>query len=220
MKYYIAGPMRGHKFFNFHLFDEAAAFLTARGDTYISPADIDRENGFNPHSLPEDYDWHNVPASINCTNEEAVERDIGAILKCEAIYMLSGWKDSIGATAEYHVAKWLDIPVEFQDPTEDPEYVPDVIEEAGRLASIDRQATYGHPSENWQRIVDAFAPLLKDKLKDGETFDVHDYWRLMVVTKLSRDVHRPKRDNKVDIVGYVQCAQQVYDKENADSNSK
>jgi|11BtaG_2_1085332.scaffolds.fasta_scaffold18588_2 hypothetical protein len=211
MKYYIAGPMRGCPRYNFAAFDEAATNISFRGDEFISPADIDREHGFDPYKLPEDTDWSNIPDQV--PQREAVARDTKAILECDAMYMLKGWQKSRGATAEYYIALWLDMPVEFEDPTEDPNYVPDVIEEAGHLASVDRQSTYGHPIENWQRIVDSFAPMIQHKMKDGESLDIHDYWRLMVITKVSRDVHKPKRDNKVDIVGYVQCAQQVYEKE-------
>jgi hypothetical protein len=213
MKYYIAGPMRGYPRYNFNAFDEAVTHLSFRGDEFISPADIDREHGFDPYKLPHDHDWSQVPELV--PQSAAVRRDVAAILECDAMYMLKGWQSSDGATAEYYIAKWLGLHVEFEDHTEDPDYVPDVIEEAGRLASVDRQSTYGHPIENWQRIVDSFAPMIQHKMKDGETLDIHDYWRLMVITKVSRDVHKPKRDNKVDIVGYVQCAQQVYEKEQA-----
>lgn len=211
MKYYIAGPMRGYPRYNFAAFDEAANALDIRGVEYISPADIDRDNGFDPYTLPHDHDWSQVPEAV--PQSEAVRRDVAAILECDAIYMLRDWHKSPGATAEYYVAMWLGHHIEFEHEADNPDYVPDVIEEAGRLASVDRQSTYGHPIENWQRIVDSFAPMIQHKMKDGETLDIHDYWRLMVITKVSRDVHKPKRDNKVDIVGYVQCAQQVYEKE-------
>ena len=54
-KVYIAGPMRGRKLFNFPAFDAAKKEIGDMGCIALSPADLDREAGFNPESLPEDY---------------------------------------------------------------------------------------------------------------------------------------------------------------------
>ena len=99
--------MRGKPYFNFPAFDAARDRLTSEGWNVISPADIDRENGFDPKDLPETTDWNDlsiVPFGI----EDCFDRDIEAIRhKCDAIYMLKGWQTSTGAQAEYWAAKWL-----------------------------------------------------------------------------------------------------------------
>jgi len=106
---YIAGPMTGYKDFNFAAFDKARNKLNDEGWTVISPADIDRENGFD--ALKGD-----SPELV--TKEfmrKAMRADLDALQKVDAIYMLTGWEDSKGASAEYHVAKWRGIEVLHED---------------------------------------------------------------------------------------------------------
>lgn len=104
MKVYILGPMRDYKWFNFPAFDSAADRLRERGYTPISPADIDRSMGFNPFALPEDWDWHTIPDSLNL--KEIIARDLAALGDCRAYVALPGWEHSVGACAELAVAKW------------------------------------------------------------------------------------------------------------------
>lgn len=103
---YIAGPMKGIPLFNFPAFDAARDALNS-WETHeaISPADIDRANGFDPSSLPADYDWSIIPPSAG-TRDEIIRRDIEAILAADEIYMLPGWEKSAGAKAELHLARW------------------------------------------------------------------------------------------------------------------
>ncbi len=107
MLVYIAGPMKGIPLFNFPAFDAAEKRINADlPDTVaVSPAQIDRKHGFDPATLPADYDWNVIPASAG-TREEIMRRDIDAILACHAIYMLPGWENSAGAKAELHLARW------------------------------------------------------------------------------------------------------------------
>lgn len=110
---YIAGPMRGHFQFNFDAFDSARDHLKEHGWNVVSPADLDRENGFDPSRLPDNFDWMTVPDDFNL--EDAIRRDVEAILQCDAIYMLKGWEDSKGATAEKSLAEWRRIEVMYED---------------------------------------------------------------------------------------------------------
>lgn len=98
---YIAGPMRGFPRFNFEAFDEAEEGLREMGYIPISPAAMDREVGFDPDT--------SVPNQAFL--EEAMRRDVDAILDSECMVMLPGWQSSVGATAEYHLAKWKHIPI-------------------------------------------------------------------------------------------------------------
>lgn len=68
-----------------------------------------------------------------------------------------------------------------------------------------RQGDYGHPREDFTRTAVLWTGLLQHKLADGEYITPEDYARCMVAVKLSRDVHSPKRDNRVDVAGYAIC---------------
>ena len=63
--YYISGPMRNINYYNFAAFDYAKVRLEEQGYAVISPADIDRENGFNPWDLPVGSDWSLVPENFD-----------------------------------------------------------------------------------------------------------------------------------------------------------
>jgi hypothetical protein len=102
---YIAGPMRGINLFNFPAFDDARDRLEAKGWNVISPADLDRQTGFNPESLPKDYDWRDL-TSIGFNLDDAIKRDVSAIQRSGAIYLLEGWEKSTGATGEKALADW------------------------------------------------------------------------------------------------------------------
>lgn len=105
---YIAGPMRGHFLFNFPAFDMARDQFIALGHDVISPADIDRQHGFHPETLPENHNWNDID-SLCFSLKDAVIRDVEAISRCDTIAMLPGWLESRGARAEFAVAKWLGI---------------------------------------------------------------------------------------------------------------
>lgn len=106
--------MRGIRLFNFPAFDETAKMILALGvGQPISPADIDRAVGFDPTTLPKDYDWNKIPPGLNL--REIIDRDIAALKTCHSIYLLKGWEKSTGARAEVALAKWLglDFVVEY-----------------------------------------------------------------------------------------------------------
>ena len=113
MKIYIAGPMRGTKWFNFPDFDWAKECLMRAGWEVISPADLDREIGFDVNSLPPDTDWSDV-TKLGFDLQAAVQRDVAAICQCDAIFMLHGWSESRGAKAEKAIAEWLSLMVFYQ----------------------------------------------------------------------------------------------------------
>jgi hypothetical protein len=113
-KIYIAGPMRGIPQFNFPAFDAAAKELRSYGWEVTSPADLEREAAFDPSTLPIDHDWSKVPEWFSL--DDAIERDLRAIREADAIYMLKGWEQSMGAKAEKSIAEWREIKVMYQEP--------------------------------------------------------------------------------------------------------
>ena len=107
---YIAGPMRGKYMFNFPEFDAAAATLREAGFEAISPAEMDREIGFDPATLPAGTDWNDLSA-LDFNLADAIRRDVDAILRCHYVCLLPGWWASLVAAAEAEVAKWAGLRV-------------------------------------------------------------------------------------------------------------
>jgi hypothetical protein len=101
---YIAGPMTGYPEFNFPAFDAARDNLE-RDWNVISPADMDRELGFDPA-------WDDVTSEFL---RDAMRRDIDAVMHVDALYALAGWEQSKGASAEVALAEWRGIPVHFEE---------------------------------------------------------------------------------------------------------
>lgn len=103
---YIAGPMRGVKEFNFPLFDEVRDYIKALGWTAVSPADHDRDLGF---------DWTGAQgtseeiAAAGADRTEFIRWDLAIILSpfTTDIVMLPYWWKSQGARLERDVAKQI-----------------------------------------------------------------------------------------------------------------
>lgn len=91
--------MRGHHEFNFPAFDAAAARLRELGYEAVSPAEMDRELGFDEKTGDEE-----TFAALGGI-EAAMDRDFGAIRECDGIVLLPGWEKSAGARAEVFVAR-------------------------------------------------------------------------------------------------------------------
>ena len=105
MKLYIAGPMRGRQYYNFPAFDAARDALLALGYEVISPADLDREHGFDAMNLPPDDPCDRVPEGFSLP--DCIMRDGAAVLAADGVCFIDGnWRASAGSVAEYHVALW------------------------------------------------------------------------------------------------------------------
>ncbi len=206
MSIYIAGPMRGYPLFNFPAFDEARDRLTQDGWAPISPADLDREaEGMEKDDYYES-DWNPDPAFLR----QAMERDVAAIVdKAEALCLLPGWEKSHGAKAELALAQWKNIPV-FLYPSMTPIDQESVCQEAHRIQGGDRQQDYGSPKQNFEDIAKSWHAYLYIKYKgDDYHITASDVANMMILMKMCRNLHKPKRDNWVDICGYAQCGAKV-----------
>lgn len=81
--------------------------------------------------------------------------------------------------------------------------VESILEEAMRVSGDNRQRDYGHPLTNHQRIADIWNVVLGNKLT--KPIQPREAALMMICVKISREVNTPKRDNIVDIAGYVNC---------------
>lgn len=105
MNIYLAGPMRGYKDFNFPAFFEAADRLRQDGHFVFNPAERDTK------------EWGAEALKTETGSEAEVSKRLGfeglslarqcfladtefICTKADAIYLLPGWEQSKGATAE------------------------------------------------------------------------------------------------------------------------
>jgi len=74
------------------------------------------------------------------------------------------------------------------------------IDEARKLVGKDRQADYGSPRENWGATKELWNWWL-----EGRTDDLteRDCAMMMVMAKLARERFKHKKDNIVDMIGYL-----------------
>lgn len=185
---YIAGPMTGLPEYNFPAFHEAAARIRADGLRVVSPAELDEHDSVPPGERP--WAWY-------------LTRDLKALLECNAVAVLDGWRESRGARLEVHVASALGLPVVSAKtllPIRE-----SVLEEAQRLIYGDRNDTYGHPLDDFARTGRMWGAILgiPDVLPEHVGL-------CMSAVKISREVNAPKRDNRVDGPGYWGCVDMIH----------
>ena len=95
---YVAGPMKGRFEFNYAYFNDAADLLRANGWHVENPAAIGARYG-----TPEMINEH--PTLLAAV----MAADIHALETCDAIYLLEGWQNSVGAKKELAVALSLNM---------------------------------------------------------------------------------------------------------------
>lgn len=83
--------------------------------------------------------------------------------------------------------------------------------EAHELTTGDRNADYGHPADDFAKVVGAVNSFFAHKLK--HPFEITDWPLIMQCVKIAREVHKPKRDNRVDGAGYWNCLQMIHDRD-------
>lgn len=103
---YIAGPIAGVPDFR-ERFAAAVPAVEALGYEAVNPCDIppvDHEGECPPGYSPGEEGEHTSSACF-------MRADLRALLDCDAIYLLPGWRESRGATTEHAVAVACGIPV-------------------------------------------------------------------------------------------------------------
>lgn len=187
MRIYLAGPMTGLPDFNFPAFHAAAARLRAQSHHVINPAE-----NFNGDKTRE-YGEYICAALMQVMSLRGLPH--------VAVATLTGWQNSTGAWLEINLARALKIPV-VDAVTLEP-WSETVLEEAGRLVHGARGADYGHPARDYERTAAMWSAIL------GHAVTASEAVRCMIAMKLSRECHKPKRDNRVDICGYAECLDMI-----------
>lgn len=80
---YLAGPMRGLPDLNFPMFNRVAWSLRDKGHVVFNPAEFGEDGGIRQIFL----------------------EDAEALMQCDTIVLLPGWRASTGAVAEYWLAR-------------------------------------------------------------------------------------------------------------------
>lgn len=177
------------------LFSKAANKLRYEGYSVINPAENPpREN------------W-----------EEYMKYDIEGLVHCDYIAVLPNWKDSRGARIEVKLARELKIPVVEWDTFKPVEDHPNILEEANHLVNGPRQASYGHPFDDYKCVADMFTAFLRKKygynFENLKQLEPADMIVSMQMVKISREANSSKRDNMVDLAGYAECLWMVRQRE-------
>jgi hypothetical protein len=83
----------------------------------------------------------------------------------------------------------------------------DILDEAKRITSGDRNNAYGPPTQDFSRTAAVLSALFADRLTGP--LEAHDVAVIMAALKLSRIQWSPrKRDHWVDLAGYARCGWQ------------
>lgn len=94
---YCSGPMSGIPDLNRTAFESAAKSLRASGHEVVSPIEMDDADGVPNEPIPVGGPmWRSL-----------IYRDLKALLTCDAIHTLPGWRKSRGARLEVFVAMEL-----------------------------------------------------------------------------------------------------------------
>ena len=94
MKTYISGAITGTTDY-MERFERAEQLLKAKGREVV-----------NPSKLPHNHDK---------TWESYMREDIKALVECEAVYVMKGWRLSKGAILEVNIASALGFKIEFEE---------------------------------------------------------------------------------------------------------
>jgi len=78
-----------------------------------------------------------------------------------------------------------------------------ILEEATRIVDGPRQDDYGHPKHSYGQIGRAWGVIL------GYEVSAREVCLCLITMKIMRDLHKPKRDNLVDIAGYARVIEMI-----------
>lgn len=84
-----------------------------------------------------------------------------------------------------------------------------IIAEAVEITAHDRNDAYSPPEDNFANIALAWTALLRARGIITDALTPGDVARMMTALKLVRDGNAPRRDNRVDALGYVICLERA-----------
>lgn len=190
MRYYLSGPMTGLPNYNYAAFNYIASILRRAELDIINPAE-------------------NFEGRTDLPREDYMAQDIKHLMTCDAIILIHGWENSRGAKLELEIAQQLglevyrlsyDYELEPFNPSNHFEH-----QEAESLVHGPRGVDYGHPLDDFSRTALIWTAILETNITPEQVA------LCMVGLKLSREVHKPKRDNIVDAHGYLMTYRMVQD---------
>lgn len=109
----------------------------------------------------------------------------------------------------YCDCNWCRAHPPWSGPIKSVPYRAQVLEEAKRLITGDRNKSYGSATENFTNIAKIWNVQFGHMLKDGYEFTAGQVGEAMISVKLARAIAQPKRDNYVDMAGYAACTAEV-----------
>lgn len=204
MRVYIAGPMTGLPLFNFPAFDYARDQWRDAGWEVVSPADLTRT--LWRERFEAEFDPASTDPAISAGGDiyrDFLREDLREIVTCDAIALLPGWRASRGVAVELTVARAMKCRV-YDACSFAPLAEETILEEAQRLVHGDRGKDYGHPIDDYTRTGRMWGAILG--IPD---IDPRIACLMMAAVKISRECNVPKRDNRVDLAGYAECADLV-----------
>jgi hypothetical protein len=71
-----------------------------------------------------------------------------------------------------------------------------LLDEAYSLVTGDRQKAYDHPARNFERIAKLWSPIFGVEVTPAQVA------LAMIQVKVAREIHAPKKDNRIDLIGY------------------
>ena len=86
-----------------------------------------------------------------------------------------------------------------------------ILNEAHELVHRDRGKDYGHPLDDFSRSAKMITGVLSDLLKPGVEIPAERIPMIVICIKLSREINKPKRDNRVDMAGYAETLEMIHD---------
>ncbi len=178
--------------------------------------DLGFEKTLNPASNPKDVTLH--PWT------EFMRDAIRMVIDSDVIIFLNGWEKSMGANIEMILGKALNLKLldeNFSEINFSAAREETICEEADRLVAVDRGNDYGHPLEDFGRTGSLWAPILSNwaKMTNGDDpISAELVGLCMIALKISREINRPKRDNRVDIAGYAKCLEMINEKKASINN--
>jgi hypothetical protein len=184
-KIYISGPMTGFPDYNYPAFFEAESRLQflLQNATVLNPARID----------------DNEEVKFQHDRIYYIRKSIELILEATHVYVLPGWEKSEGAKLEIAIGKELGLT--FIGENVDVVEEENIFELAQKLVSTDRRKQYGPPDQHLKDVGRIWGAILQ--IEDISPTKVA---LMMTGLKLARESFAPKKDNRVDAIGYIHIA--------------